>query len=101
MITIPLQNIPNQAFDFFNDDVLYTLKLRTCGVVYPITVADLYINNERVLKGARCVSGFPIIPYKYLQNGNFIFVTQNDKYPNYKLFGVNQFLVYATKEELQ
>jgi len=49
----------------------------------------------------RAVSGFPLIPYSYLQNGNFTFITSNNEYPDWRQFGITQYLIYASKSELE
>ncbi len=63
-------------------------------------IVVLFINNVLILSGIRAVAGFPVIPYDYLQNGNFVFVTANDEYPIYTRFGIDQFLIYASPDEI-
>lgn len=95
--TIPLQSIPNQTVSVALDNQRYELTLKTVGTVM---AADLLINEVLILQGARLVGGTPLIPYRYLQNGNFLLTTEDNCYPFYTLFGVTQFLVYFSPAEL-
>lgn len=67
---------------------------------------SISVDNIPILTGARVVSGFPIIPYAYLeaQNGNFVFVSANDtqdEYPDWRRFNTDLTLIYASPEELR
>jgi len=62
--------------------------------------ADIIRDNSPVILGIFVVPEFPLIPYRYLEEGNFIFITANQEYPDYRQFGTTQFLFYATQEEL-
>ena len=104
MINIPLQTIANQSLNIVLDGNNYTIRLHACedknSLVYGVTAVDIVRNNIVIVSGMRAVCGTPLIPYAYLENGNFIFVTQNDEYPNWNYFGINQFLIYASQAEL-
>jgi hypothetical protein len=97
MINIPISNIPNQSLSIVLDDNNYTIRLHTCN---NIVAVDIVRNSETIVSGMRATCGTSLIPYSYLQDGNFIFVTQNDEYPNYNLFGLTQFLIYASLDEI-
>lgn len=97
MIQLPLSAIPNQSFSVVLNTQLYYLAIKLIGNVMAV---DLSINNTIILLGMRAVAGYPIIPYSYLENGNFVFTNQNDDYPFYTQFGITQFLIYATQQEL-
>lgn len=105
MINIPLNNIANQSFNIVLDNNNYFFNIRFCrnsgALGVGIMAVDITRNDSIIETGFRAVPGYPLIPYKYLQNGNFTFVTQNDMYPDWRLFGINQFLIYASKEELE
>lgn len=106
MINIPIQAIPNQSLSIQLNTVNYNIVLRDCGNVMAM---DLSINNELIISGQRLVPSFPAIPYAYLENGNFVFVTPGEDgflipgivYPYWDKFNVDQFLVYASQEELE
>lgn len=105
MFQIPITNIPNQEFSINLDGSIYDISIYSTGdATIPgteIMVMDIIRDNNIILTGARCVSGFPVIPYQYLENGNFIFSTMNDEYPDWNQFGITQFLYFATQSELE
>lgn len=64
-------------------------------------IADIRLNDLDILTGIRIVAETPFIPYKHLQgSGNFILLTERDEIPYWKLFGVDQFMVYASAAEI-
>lgn len=66
-----------------------------------VMVCDLTIGTDVVLLGSRAVAGEMVIPYQYRETiGNFIFQTVGDELPNWRAFGVSQFLFFLTAEEL-
>lgn len=97
MQTIPLSALPNQNFTVTLGDDAYNFTLNTC---VNITTITLFRNQTLILSGERVPPLTPIIPYEYLESGNFIFVTKNEEYPIYSEFGVSQFLMYVTQDEL-
>lgn len=105
MITIPISNIPNQSLSIALDGNNYTIRLHACSDVLAVGVGimavDIARNTTAIVTGTRAVHGFPLIPYRYLEDGNFIITTNNDEYPNWRLFGINQFLVYASMTEIE
>lgn len=98
MNTIPLQAIPNQSLTVQIDNISYVIRVHLCSNVMAF---DITINGVLIIEGMRAVAGFPLIPSKYLENGNFIFLTQNDEYPYYDQFGTTQFLYFASQKELE
>lgn len=118
MINIPLQTIANQSLNIVLNDNNYVIRLHACedsivtgsiidrtaldSLGTSITAVDIIENNITIVTGMRAVCGTPLLPYSYLQgDGNFIFVTNNDEYPNWRLFGINQYLIYATYNEIK
>lgn len=97
MIEIPLQAVPNQKITTTLENNLYELTFRTCGNIMSV---DIVRNSETIETGIRCEAGVPLIPYEYLEDGNFLILTQNDDYPWYEQFGITQYLVYLTFEEI-
>lgn len=104
MINVPLQAIPNQSLTIQLANVNYDLNIHDC---FPVMGVTLVINNGLIVSGMRAVANFPIIPSAYLQNGNFAFVTNTEDktysvvYPYWDRFNIDQFLIYASPEELQ
>jgi len=107
MRQIAITNIPNQTLSVQLDGNAYDIRLHACrdspttGV--GIMTVTLTRNNVLLVSGERLVAGFPIIPYLYLEagDGNFIVNTQNQDYPDWRQFGVSQFLLYASNAELE
>lgn len=98
MREIDLASIPDQAFSVTLNSVNYGIRLFLSANVM---CCDLSINGVPVLTTMRLVAGAPIIPYRYLENGNFIITTLNDDLPDYTQFGLTQFLIYFTQAELE
>lgn len=97
MIEIPLAAIPNQSLSIRLGDSQYDIRIHACS---NIVVVDIERDNVAIVTGSRAVAGYPIIPYDYLEDGNFVIVTANDEYPDYTQFGISQFLIYATQAEI-
>lgn len=98
MNLIPLEALPNQNFTVTLGNNTYNFRINTC---VNITAVTLYRNLELLFSGERVPPFTPVIPYRYLESGNFFFITQNEEYPIYDKFGVSQFLLYATQDELE
>lgn len=98
MIEIALAVIPNQAFSIRLDNQVYDVTLKeTDGVMSATIVRD----GVTILSGTRVVAGTPLIPYEYLESGNFMLLTDDDDLPDYTKFGISQSLIYASQAELE
>jgi len=97
MITIDLAAIPNQTLGIRLGDDLYAITVKAAR---GIMCADIIRNDIPIVTGSRIVSGAPLIPYRYLESGNFVIFTENDEYPDYTKFGDSQMLEYLSAEEL-
>lgn len=97
MMQIPLSAIPRQTFTIQLDGSTYNFSLYT--IVGSMAV-DLVRDGVEILSGTRVVAGYPVIPYRYLELGNFVFLTANDDLPDYLQFGITQSLLYASAAEL-
>lgn len=95
---IPLQPVPNQELTVTLEGNSYSIKLQALRNTMAVTLA---INGVTILSGLRVVTGTPLIPYSYLENGNFIFIADNTDIPFYPDFGVTQTLLYFTNAELR
>ena len=103
MILVPLQALPSQSLSITLDENYYEINLYIAGGNLPGTEVmgmDITRNGVAIITGQRCVPGYPVIPYQYLEDGNFGFITENDDYPDYRQFGVTQNLYYASSAEL-
>lgn len=99
MIDIPIANIPNQTLTINLDNNQYDLSIQAIDDNGLVAV-DLTINGTVIVTGIRALPDFPIIPSRYLENGNFIIETMNDDYPDWRQFGITQNLIYASQTEL-
>lgn len=94
---VPIQAIPNQSFSITLDNQLFAISIKeTNGCV----AVSIDVNGVNVIENLRTVSGSPIIPAKYQEAGNFMFVTANQQVPDYLRFNVTQTLQYFTAAEL-
>jgi hypothetical protein len=104
MIQIPIAAIASQSLSINLAGNLYDLRIHACKDASApgteVMAVDLAINNVVVVTGMRALSDFPIIPARYLENGNFIISTQGDDYPDWRQFGITQSLVFASQDEL-
>lgn len=99
MIQIPIAAIPNQSLSIQLDQNNFDIRIHDCGNIMAV---DIAINNEVIVTGVRATGGFPLLEYSYLEdNGNLTIITENDEYPDWRRFGIDQFLIYATAAELE
>lgn len=96
-VTIPLQPVVNQTLSIVLDNTVHEIALTTANNVIAFSLTR---DNVVLLTNLRVVAGTPLIPYTYLEQGNFIFLTENDALPDYRQFNITQFLVYLTPAEL-
>lgn len=94
---LDLQPVANQSITATLDNERYQITIKETGGVMSVTIVR---NEQAIYTNLRAVSGFPLIPYRYQEQGNFVFETENDQLPDYKQFGITQFLVYASPTEL-
>lgn len=99
MIDIPIQAIANQQLSIPLDGHRFVLTLKEASGGMVCTVerdGDIILQNQR-LTGDNFV-----LPYNYLHSGlgNFFVFTQSEELPWWEQFGVTQFMVYATAEEI-
>jgi hypothetical protein len=98
MIEIPLQAIPNQSLSILLGESQWDIRIKAAGNIMAFDISE---NNVPIVTGQRAVAGYPIIPYEYLEDGNFVLLTMNDEYPDYTQFGVTQSLIYTSETELE
>lgn len=98
MKQIAIEAIPNQSLSINLDDGLYNITLKSTNGCMS---ADIVRDGETILSGERIAAGTPLIPYRYLESGNFMLLTDDDDLPDYTKFGITQTLIYATQAELE
>lgn len=102
MQEIVVENIPQQSFNVSLGDSQWTLSFRTANnASADCTLADIKKDGTDIATGILCIPNMPLIPYEYMQKGNFVFISSDDAYPNYTNFGVTNQLYYVPKEELE
>lgn len=97
MRIIPLSTVPNQEFSVRLDDRRWVLRIKEANNVM---VADISRDSVTLLSATRVLAGELIIPYRYLQTGNFLLMTLADDLPDWRQFNSTQVLVYLTAEEV-
>lgn len=106
MIEVPLASVPNQTLSITLDQNVYDIAIYATGgsTVDPlyqgVMAVDIVRNGIPIISGGRAIFGYPVIPYQYLEDGNFVFDTMNDDYPDYREFGNTQSLLYFSQSEL-
>lgn len=98
MRNIPIEELPNQSLTVTADGKRWSLRIKDCN---GSMVCDVSIDDEPVLQAVRICPGTPIIPYEYLQgDGNFLLLVNDEDLPDWRMFGVNQSLVYVSTGEI-
>ena len=95
---INIQPVPNQSLSIALDDRQYNIAIKEINGSMAV---DIERDNQIVIQGHRVAAGTPLIPYRYLESGNFIFTTRNGEQPYYTKFAESQALIYARPDELE
>jgi len=97
MQQIPIEALPNQSFSIRLDDSFYQITIKeTAGVM----VMDIVRDSVTVIIGTRLTAGAPVIPYQYMEQGNFVFSNIGDEVIYYDKFGISQLLFYLSPSDL-
>lgn len=97
MQIVPITAVPNQSFSALLDGARVVMRIKEANGVM---VADIDRSGVRLLSATRALAGEPLMPYHYMEGGNFIFLTLGDDMPDWRQFGVTQQLVYITAAEI-
>lgn len=97
MNVVNLMPIPNQSLTVQFGDNIWELIFKETKGVMSVTVRK---NNVLLLSNSRLAPGTPVLPYRFQEDGNFYFLTNNGDYPYYTEFGKTQTLVYASQGEI-
>ena len=97
MLEIPISALPRQSFSIQLGQSFYDFVITACQDIMAFTIVR---DGTLIVSGQRAVAGYPIIPYEYLEDGNFLVLTNDEEYPDYTQFGITQSLMYITQEEL-
>lgn len=94
---INLATEANQSFSMILDSHRYEMTIRSS---FSGILADLAVDGMVVMAGMRILPKEPIAPYHYMTSGNFVLLTEQDQLPDFREFGITQFLFYVDKETL-
>ncbi len=97
MQVIPLSAVPNQESSVVLDNNNWDIAIRLTNGVMSVSLA---LNGSQVIENIRAVAGMRLIPSRYEEAGNFVFITANNQLPDYLLFNVNQTLLYFSAAQL-
>lgn len=97
MRVVPLAATANQAFTITLNNVRWALTLKEARGVMCV---DVTRDGVTLVSGSRIIAGEAVIPYRYLQTANFVFVTVADELPAWQQFGITQTFVYLTADEI-
>lgn len=99
MQTIAIQAIPSQTFTYIDPSSnQWDIGIRNVASQVAFTFS---LNGTLLLQNICAVAGYRIIPYDYLENGNFVLITQNYQVPDYTQFGISQTLVFLEQSDIQ
>jgi len=97
-INVPIEAVANQEFTITLEGSRYNLSIKQAIECMEI---DIVRDDIVIVTGMRPVAGTPVIPYRYLERGNFLFLTENDDLPWWEKFGSTQSLLYLTIAEME
>lgn len=97
MQVIPVNPIPNQSFTIRIDGIRMALRIKEAR---GLMVADFTREDVLILTATPLLAGETLIPYSYLQNGNFVVLTTNRELPDWRKFGSSQQLIFLSQEEI-
>lgn len=98
---IPLEAAPNQSVTANLDGYVFDITVK--AIDEESMAVSITADDEVIVDSRKVVSGAAIIPHRYLEKGNFIFIsdsTVSDDIPYYTGFGTSYHLLYLTEEEL-
>ena len=100
MRQIPLQPVPNQSLSFTQNENRWEVTIKQAVTSM---IADVTINDVRVISGVRIPGDGFILPYTSMGvlQGNLMLTTQQEFLPDWELFGQTQQLFYWTPDEIK
>lgn len=100
MRQIPLQAVPNQSLSFTQDGSRWDVTIKQAVTSM---IADVTINDVRIISGVRIPGDDFILPYTYMGvlQGNLMLTTQQELLPDWQLFGATQRLFYWTPDDMR
>lgn len=98
MIDVPLAAVPNQQLTIQLVDSIYLIGVCATNGVMSISITR---DGTSLISNQRITPGTPVLPYRYQESGNFVFAVEQEALPDYAQFGVTQFLMYLTAQEVE
>lgn len=97
MKEIPVKQFARQSLSVMLEQSLYEIALKECnGIMAGTIIRDGVV----IVENRRICAGVTIIPSGYLEEGNFIILTDNGEIPYYTRFESTDVMVYLTIEEV-
>ena len=99
MMDIGIAAVANQTLSVQLDEHQFTIDLHEANGVMCVSIER---DGVAIVTGSRVTAGTALMPYKYLEggSGNFLITVDAEAIPYWDQFGVTQFLVYLSAEEL-
>lgn len=97
MQNILIKNIPNQSLTVVLDNNQWVITIKETNGCMSVSLSK---NGVAIISNMRVVANTKIIPSKYEEDGNFVFLSSTQNLPDYTQFGITQTLVYASAAEL-
>ena len=97
MKEIPLKVFARQSLSVMLEQSLYEISLKECNGIMAATIIR---DGVTVISNRRVCAGMTIIPEGYLEEGNFVILTEDDEIPYYTGFESSNVLVYLTIDEV-
>lgn len=99
MIDINLKQIANQELTIALEDSRYEIAVIETNVSMAITITKdgvVLVQNARLIADAFLLRDYLVDA----DSGNFMLTSQDESLPTWQNFGITQFLVYITSDEL-
>lgn len=98
MQTVPIQAIPVQTFTYIDpSNNIWDIGIRNVAEQMAFSFSR---NGVVLIQNCCAVAGYRLVPYDYLEDGNFVLITQNYQIPDYTQFGTTQTLVFLEQSEI-
>lgn len=100
MINVSLQQLPSQELTIPLEGKRYIIRIIETNSAMAISITRddvVLVDNERLI-----ANGLLLRPYLLTaDDGNFMLYSQDDSLPSPAAFGITQFLIYYTSDELE
>lgn len=97
MKEIPIKVFARQSLSIMLEQSLYEISLKECNGIMAATIIR---DGVTLISNRRICAGMTIIPEGYLEEGNFVILTENGEIPYYTDFESSNVLIYLTIEEV-